>query len=509
MDYRSAILLALGRIKLDVWNVEAGTDTVNAIVDRASQGPIYVKEAVYIANAFPPYVNAATPPISQYTASAPSSFAPNVREGIVSWYWNNTVLPNGNLVTALYQYQIDGPGAVSAWMFTGGYSMGTTWTGFSPVFIDNKDVAVTSNGLAIKMPHFSFALAVTNTAFTLALVSTDNQFECTLTATTARGPTFEQPNGNVSRTGKGQNAYWSVVDGVASGSLRNDSGSVAFSNAWSWLDYQQIGTQPLSSGQQFMLAWAGAVTTQPWMWVIVQTESQQVALFFSGQTKLQQLADGKQVTAGTTNVWVTGQAAQLNTDVKATARVVDFQTVGGTKVPSTLAVTLDSQTTYHLTCNLAGLPEVFMPNTHTYDAVCSVVLEGGGDTERPPSALLQWRSTTFPVSEIVAQTTVSSALTRASRPSSFARMNVSFGVVSGALLVAIITLFIILVVRYKQHKNIRDYDISLLVLTAVLIVIISVAAALFEKQTQKETPLRKKCIQNALKYSVTEGPSSA
>ena len=511
MDYRSAILLALGKIELDVWNVEAATGTVKALVQRAAAGPIYAQEAVFIANAFPPYVNAATPPLSEYAGGAPVSFAPNVKQGIASWYWNNTVLPTGNLVTALYQYQIDGGAGVSAWMFTGGYCLGGTWTPFKPVFIANTDVTVTANGVVIQVRNFSFALAITSSNFTLTVISNDNQVEFTLTASSARGPTFEQANGNLSRTGLAQNAYWSVVDGVAEGSLRTDSGPLVFANAWSWLDYQQIGTEKPSQAQQFLLAEHGAVTSQPWMWVIVQRETVQVALFFSGRKKLQELADGKEVTAGTTNVWTVGQRPQLNVSA-GTACVVEFNTPHGglEKVPSKLSVTVGGQT-YMLTCALTNIPEVFMPVTHTYDAICKVDVAHGESTKDtlPPSGLVQWRSSTFPLSVTVGRTQVSQTLARASNPSSFARMNLSMGIVSGVLIAAILVLVVFTAVEWTQgRKNTRDLEISVLVLLAVLVVFICVGVALYEKQNQKRQALRKECILNAYKYSVI-GPSQA
>ena len=542
MDFRGPILNALAKAKTSVWTAHSEKVTVNAIAARAANNkPISAEEAAYIYYLLPQYVLYNTPPLlvrAGPATDAPTSFGIAPQQGASAWYWNSTQFsgngkaPGGSLVTLLVQLQIDATAGISTWALCLGvtFAVGGVLQPqiLNTMFVDSSSVQVSDSGVVVTRGWLTFSINVTASGFSIAynnqvknnpLVSPSPSSAASLasrsvisfnvTATSARGPTYQQKGGSLTSSGGCQKTYWGVVDGVATGSLTitpnaTTSETHTFAKTWSWLDCQQVGLAKLSDAEAFTAAMSGDVPPQvPWMWLAAQSAQIQVAAYFTGKEKLQALQAGKTVQAGTTTVWKSGQPAAFG--VAAKAKVL--ATYAGTTTPSSVQLTLEDGTQYTLnSTSAAPLVPVIPVNCNTYVSSASIV-------ENPQAAgIIEWRTEPLALSYLVNSTNgVPLSIVHASAPSTLARLCVALFGASAVLLVAL--LFLTGLSFRKSAcgspgdvSTCRDHKIAAGVLAVSVTALIASASALIVLEEADKKKTRKKCLA-ALSKFIAPAPS--
>jgi hypothetical protein len=220
---------------------------------------------------------------------------PQPAQGITSWYWvllqgTPSALPapaNSDLGLLIVLKQTSMTAAESVWSLDIGAAHAGTWTSQSTVYMTPSAVTVSSSGVAFNSASASGFINVSPTTISINIAMLDSGLIIQATASTARGPTYEQAGGNIKNVGSVQNGYWSIVDGALSSLVYIPQGGPAmkFQLGTAWLDYQQIGLSPLGGLQTIVLAALGGVqnvnrpTGPEWLFIVVQAPDIQISAY--------------------------------------------------------------------------------------------------------------------------------------------------------------------------------------------------------------------------------------
>ncbi len=382
MDYREPILRTLSdaAAKADVFQAQAANTALAAIGKYASQGPIDAETAFGLMGLLPIAVASSFPPITVTTSGsgpAPTGLAPNVGQGFQSWYWNATQFANPDtaVVLVLKQVQVNPSMDASAWALYGGATHPVTreWINIPSTYLDSDQVRIDAAGATIVgRSDVQATFAAAPNGFSISCSTPQLQFS--VTATSARGPTYEQAGGNVLASGPFQNGYWSIVDGsVTAGSVTvQGTPPFTFSTGWSWLDYEQFAVKPLPGVLSFFSSVKPAPPqfTMNWMWLMVQSPGMQLDMFIVGTAVLEKLHRGGTVQVTNVSVWVPGRPAQHN----QRAAVKIDAVYPGTNIPRGVTITVDGTATFALASySRGGLPSVqrYVGGT-AYESPCLV-----------------------------------------------------------------------------------------------------------------------------------------
>ena len=435
MDYREPILLSLANVTPSVWDTTSAQRTIDAIMERASFGPVRCEEAINIFHILPAFVLFDTRPLTyRDNGPGPSSFGIHLDEGVASSYWFSTQFSVadetfGALVVFLVQVRIGScVHGVSAWALYGGCALNGAWHSFAPVYLDSGAVHVGAHGVEVSCLATKLSIHVTKQTFavTFSDTSVTNGLRYSIWATSARGPVYQQPRGSYTISGGFQQAYWSVVDGLAQGNLCMPGGTdVSFTNAMAWLDCQQAGLVKLSKLDLFLQSLTGGtLTAPPWMCLTIQQDDTQISAYFTGMDKIRALQRGEAVKAGSVTVWKTGQPS-ANFNFTGTAKVLEVYS--HTNVPSKVSLTIHGNVLILKSCvdRTSGHPPL-LP-TSISNIFCSPT---GVELDGVPSAnargTIEWRDETFSVKEILGRTKVSRSFLGALNPSTLAITVMSF-----------------------------------------------------------------------------------
>lgn len=337
----------------------------------AAKGPgvMTPQEAMAIYTQLPSFFLLAQPQLRVFrtTQPGPQDLSILTNQGFTSWYW---VLANfvdgargagrngtGNtigIVVILLQLSLDASKSQSLWQIIGGVTANTpaaTWLDLPRVTLGDDAVVVSKDAVTVTSDAVRLSVNVTQSGFTMALQYPGSQFAATVSAASARGPTFQQPDSNATVAPGGvQSVYWSIVDGVTQpaatsvtyGSLSRDSlpaAAAANSYGAAWLDYEQLGMRkPIPALTSFFAALKPRGASAQWLWSCIQTPDAQFALAVSDPAQRSQLMKGRPVRVGSLNVWRKGQPAVFNQD--ATVQLLD--TYPDTTIPRAIVVTVPS-----------------------------------------------------------------------------------------------------------------------------------------------------------------------
>ena len=559
MDFKGPLLSALSKAKTSVWTAGSAKCMVDAIVSRAAVNkPISAEEAAYIYYLMPQYVLYSTPPLRGKAArgSGPATFGINPQRGVSACYWNCTHFSGGAgaLVTLLVQLQIDASAGISTWALCCATTGGVAKNGvpiasrvLNTTYFDSTCVTTNDSGVSVSKGSLKFSIAVTPAGYAIAYSNTvkgpyvhapasaykppapRQVVVFNIAVTSARGPVYQHKGGSIVTSGASQKAGWSIVDGVATGSLsvttgENTAGAdvQSFQKTWSWLDCQQLGFAKLSDAQAFVKALLGGGPFQapPSMRLVVQTPNMAVTAFFSGRDKVAALLAGKSVQAGTTTVWKTGQAAAFGVTAKAKT-LSSYSGPSIPSIPSKVELTLEDGTRFTVTSTLDSIPgqPPLLPtvpvNCNTYVASASVV------EDATAAGVMEWQTASLHSRDLLQDNTngVPDGVLHATAPSRLAQVCVLLLAVTAVLFISLLTVSgLSLKTRVCGSTNgrntaaCRSHRIAAAVLAAATCVFPAGAGALVALETSEKKKTHLKCAKAFLKLkpsSVVRPPTGA
>ena len=333
--------------RASVWDADAKRIMVDTVSARVRAGPVSPLQAVLATTLMPNCFQTSFPPLVAAGGSGPPAdmLMPQPAQGITSWYWvllqgtpSASPAPvNSDLGLLIVLKQTSMTAAESVWSLDIGAAHAGTWTSQSTVYMAPSAVTVSSSGVAFNSESASGSINVSPTTISINITMPDGGLIIKATASTARGPTYEQAGGNIKNVGSVQNGYWSIVDGALSSLLYTQGGSTMnFQLGTAWLDYQQIGLSPLGGLQTIVLAALGGVqnvqkpTGPEWLFIVVQAPDIQISAYALAGPELNAVKAGKAVAFPVANVWYTGEPAQYG--ISVILRVL--ATYDGTTVPA-------------------------------------------------------------------------------------------------------------------------------------------------------------------------------
>jgi hypothetical protein len=217
-------------------SADAAASALRKYVSAKGAGEMTPEEAMAIYTQLPSFFLLTQPAlrIERTPAAGPSDLSIQTRQGFTSWYWlltnftDATTKHTVGFVLIVLQLSLDASLGHSLWQVIGGATTNTAasmWVNFPVVTLRDADVRVTRDAsgageVAFQSAKVSGSLQVSSTGFaaTVQYAKQLGGISASVTASSRRGPTYQQPGANATVAPGGvQSAYWSIVDGVVYG----------------------------------------------------------------------------------------------------------------------------------------------------------------------------------------------------------------------------------------------------------------------------------------------------
>ena len=482
-DCGPALLRAVStaNARASIWDSASKKIMVDTVAARVNAGAVSPLQAVLATALMPSCFQTSFPPLKVWNGSPGPSWsmlAPQPAQGIMSWYWillqGVPAVPSkadeatGGLGLLIVLKQTSLTPTESVWSLDIGAASAGKWDSPETVYMSPSQVTLLADGVAFNSPGASGSIRVQTAAISVDItMGATGAVIKKATATSRRGPTYEQAGGNIKNAGIVQNGYWSIVDGTLSNLSYTPAASepeITFTTGTAWLDYQQIGIAPLKGLQPIMLAAVGGVrnvrtpTGPAWLFVVIQTPTLQLSAYILAGSELDVFKTGEKTSVlSVANVWVPGQPAEYNVPAM-------FQLLGtyaSTNVPSTVQLVLlasgtQSGATFelHSTVLPSGAPPFLKSASGSCYESPSLVSRNGIllDDSR---AVIEWvEPGLYPTTtDALVGSGLSARILDARKPSASAIATIA--IVSALILAAFLALVVGIPVASARHKQQR------------------------------------------------------
>jgi hypothetical protein len=362
-DYGPPLLeaLSVSSKNSSSWNNHAEGITCTCLKERMKRGPIHAKAAAFASTIMPVSYLLQTPALTPTLPLAPSLLGNAKHQlGLQSWYWlygrmngngngdSASASASGAVFLMIKQITVDPVQYMNVWSVTAGGENPAdgSWVSKNTVFVDDRHVSKTRNSVTVTSPHLSCRLDMSTETVSAVVKYADDGFSYSISATTQRGPVYQQKDGRLQNLGPNTNMNaWSIVDGdvitdavlgsgfTPSHHLRGPSAAgpspssaipvqlegnmfqasdaepryVFTAGGSVWLDYKQLGLKPFSPFQAFM----ATLADRNWMSFEyanfkIQLPHLQLQVFLADQDAFRTLTRTKAVVAKkAVNIWYT------------------------------------------------------------------------------------------------------------------------------------------------------------------------------------------------------------